>query len=366
MRHLVRLLNHRKLLLLPSTTSASSAAAFSTSKRTYARRTKPAPATAAADAVAGEGEETGPGWQREKLPSELPRPSTIAFQPRVANAVRLIGSVGAPVQLQRLPDGRFSAVSVLVQDRLSDYPNFWIPIIFQDDLAQVAASHLKENDLIYVSGQLTGDIPPTKIMDGQANIQGDKLNKLWDDVMANPQDWTDHRPQKKAGSINARYPDFTHNVSKEGLWLNTAPKAILEKLDDLVFSRGFSAGKQYRPFGGDKGANWAKKSQDASSMSKQKLQEDLWRDLMNNPGKWWDNRSDRRSEKQPDFKHKDTGEPLWIGSQTPRWAIDALPPAKPPKTPFKGDRKQETLLCNGIGGTVLSRKGGLERRRLKS
>jgi hypothetical protein len=38
-------------------------------------------------------------------------------------------------------------------------------------LAQVAASHLKENDLVYVSGQLTGDVPPLKLADGQANIQ---------------------------------------------------------------------------------------------------------------------------------------------------------------------------------------------------
>ncbi|KAF0926777.1 hypothetical protein E2562_027388 [Oryza meyeriana var. granulata] len=402
MRHLARLLKHR--LLLPS--SSAPAAAFSTSKRTYARRTKPPPPTDgeadAAAPAAGDGEETRPGWQREKLPSELRRPSTIAFQPRVANSVSLIGAVGAPVQLQRMPDGRFSAVSVLVQERYAEYPKFWIPIIFQDDLAQVAASYLQEKDLIYVSGQLTGDIPPTKVMDGQANIQvlaqmlsfvgskvveadslvdeeegfmkiveaekkvetkkfipkyppgkvsgyrsnADKLSKLWNDVMANPQDWTDNRAQKKNGSINAKYPDFKNNVSKEGLWLNSAPKAVLDKLDGLVFSSGFSAGKKSWSFSGDKsnGTNWARKSQDASSMSKQKLQGDLWRDLVDNPGKWWDNRSDKRSIKSPDFKHKENGTGLWIGSQTPKWALDVLPPAKPPKTPFQGDRKQETLL----------------------
>lgn len=46
------------------------------------------------------------------------------------------------------------------------------------------------------------------------------------------------------------------------------------------------------------------------------------------------------SIKYPDFKHKENGTPLWIGSQTPKWAIDALPPAKPSKAPFK----QETFL----------------------
>ena len=48
---------------------------------------------------------------------------------------------------------------------------FRVPIVFKDDLAQIAASHLKENDLVYVSGQLTCDVPPLKLDDGQANIQ---------------------------------------------------------------------------------------------------------------------------------------------------------------------------------------------------
>ncbi|KAG8079079.1 hypothetical protein GUJ93_ZPchr0007g5136 [Zizania palustris] len=338
MRHLSRLLKHR-LLLLPTSASASASAAFSTSKRAYARRTKSAPSPEQQDA--GEEADTRPGWQREKLPSELPRPSTIAFQPRVANAVRLVGTVGAPVQLQRMPDGRFSAVSVLVQERHADYPKFWIPVIFQDDLAQVAGSHLQENDLVYIDGQLTGDVPPFELSDGQANIQvlaqslsfvgskavepdtiadeekgfikvfkaekkveakqfspkyqpgkvsgcrnmGDKLNKLWNDVIANPQDWTDNRPLKETGSRSPKYPDFTNNVSEEAVWLNTAPKAVLEKLNDLVFSSGLSVGKKDRPFGGfmGKGSNWTKKSQSTSSLSKQKL-EGWYKDFLLFPG----------------------------------------------------------------------------------
>jgi hypothetical protein len=43
---------------------------------------------------------------------------------------------------------------------------FRVPTVFKDDLAQ-----LKENDLVFVSGQLTCDVPPFKLDDGQANIQ---------------------------------------------------------------------------------------------------------------------------------------------------------------------------------------------------
>lgn len=133
---LPRLLKHR---LLPPTvfSPAAAAAAFSTSsKRPYPRRTTKSPAAAPAEqpaekvgedaaASAAEAGDGAAAWQREKLPGELPRPSTIPFQPRVANTVRLVGTIGAPVQMQRTPDGRFSAVSVLVQDRRVDFPKFW-------------------------------------------------------------------------------------------------------------------------------------------------------------------------------------------------------------------------------------------------
>jgi hypothetical protein len=45
----------------------------------------------------------------------------------------------------------------------------------------------------------------------------------------------------------------------------------------------------------------------------------------------------------PDFKHKDSGKALWIGTRSPQWAVDALPPLKF-KGGNKGARKQETLL----------------------
>jgi hypothetical protein len=137
MRHLARLLQLQRRLVLLSPSPSSAAAPFSTSsKRTtsYASRAKPRPpppaetpaaAEAAASPPPADAAEAGAAWQREKVPSELPRPPTIPFQPRVANTIRLVGTVGAPVQLQRLPDGRFSAVSVLVQDRRADFPKFW-------------------------------------------------------------------------------------------------------------------------------------------------------------------------------------------------------------------------------------------------
>lgn len=62
-----------------------------------------------------------------------------------------------------------------------------------------------------------------------------------------------------------------------------------------------------------------------------------WNDLVQNPAKWWDNRLDKRNEKAPDFKHKDTGEGLWLDS-SPSWVLAKLPPVKP-KQIVETDRK---------------------------
>ena len=40
--------------------------------------------------------------------------------------------------------------------------------------------------------------------------------------------------------------------------------------------------------------------------------EDKWRRFFADPGRYWDNRCGKRNPKSPDFKHKDTGEALWI------------------------------------------------------
>jgi len=103
------------------------------------------------------------------------------------------------------------------------------------------------------------------------------------------------------------------------------------------------------------------------------LSEELWRDLLDNPENWWDNRTDKvclkgrkhisilffmvrsvqnievscsdmqPTPKYPDFKHKDSGKALWIGTRSPQWAVDALPHLKF-NGGSKGARKKETLL----------------------
>ncbi|KAK2970192.1 hypothetical protein RJ640_019660 [Escallonia rubra] len=53
--------------------------------------------------------------------------------------------------------------------------------------------------------------------------------------------------------------------------------------------------------------------------------EELWQAFFANPVDWWDNRKNKRSPNYPDFKHKDTGEALWIeGRYNPPWVKSQL------------------------------------------
>lgn len=41
--------------------------------------------------------------------------------------------------------------------------------------------------------------------------------------------------------------------------------------------------------------------------------------FFSNPNEWWDQRKRKLNPKQPDFKHKDTGETLWLSKHDPPW-----------------------------------------------
>ncbi|XP_027938810.1 protein OSB1, mitochondrial-like [Vigna unguiculata] len=45
----------------------------------------------------------------------------------------------------------------------------------------------------------------------------------------------------------------------------------------------------------------------------------LWQVFFSNPNEWWDQRKRKLNPKQPDFKHKDTGEVLWLSTYDPPW-----------------------------------------------
>ncbi|CAN8325346.1 unnamed protein product [Cochlearia groenlandica] len=312
---------------------------------------------------------TGSGGkkQRAKAPTKTPeavvkapeaeenglaRPKEIAYDKEVANWVNLIGFVDQPVQFESSSDGKFWAGTVISQRSGSDPSSFWIPIIFEGDLAKTAARYVKKDDRIHVSGMLFIDSPPPNMTYPQANVQVlvknlsfvqptspatvisspamvisssvkeevgikkrparakkvtvvDEASDSWNHLIENPKEWWDHRENKVNGLVKPRHPDFKNKDSSLSLWLNKAPDWVLPKLQGLEFdvlvpkSRGV----------------------------KQLKGEESWKDLVQNPDKWWDNRIVKRNAKAPDFKHKETGEALWL-NESPTWVLPKLPPVK--------------------------------------
>ncbi|XP_020698793.1 protein OSB3, chloroplastic/mitochondrial isoform X2 [Dendrobium catenatum] len=335
--------------------SALQSIAFSTERlvKAYQKSSKP-PAKAKADIPL---EQT-----TLKNTSELPRPSLIPFQAKVANSVHLVGTIDTGVKLQQHSDGIYACVSIIVNENMEmpkDTSRFWIPIIFRGDLAEIAACHLKKNDLIYVSGQLTRDNVTFTHEDTKENIKliahslnfvkdacsprrggyiqtqdevstsdsveadparpdaqssegdtktSDNVKRLWDELVIDPEKWLDNREGKQKGLLSTKNPDFKHKETGNGLWLNTAPSWVVPRLEGLVFGDSGSTTKVTK-----------------SKFAKSACQDDLWKRLIENPKQWWDNRSSKLKPTYPDFKHKDDGDALWLNS-APSWVLPMLPP----------------------------------------
>ncbi|XXG58190.1 hypothetical protein AAC387_Pa04g0565 [Persea americana] len=338
--------------------------------------------------------------------ADWPRPAEIPWQPKVANSVHLIGSVAIPVQLDVAPDGRFWAVSVMKQEKTADFPQLWIPMVFEGDLAQIAACHLKENDLVYITGQISGEPPPFNIEQRQTSIQVmvhdisyvkkswmmkkpleqnelassrsenskkniDNEESLWKDLIANPDNWRDHRMDKKNGLVKPRFPDFKHKSTGRPLWLGSAPEWIKSEHERVAFDvddvnpkqesnehtspAKISDGGNSRQMDIGVKMTWCKESKESNlpknSYSADKA-EASWKDLLENPNNWWDNRSTKFNPKSPDFKHKVTGEISPVFCIRATLSLDLLQHTQE-RSGISGMRKNEALLLvNGFEESI--------------
>ncbi|XP_042373652.1 protein OSB2, chloroplastic-like isoform X2 [Zingiber officinale] len=343
------------------TTQQLASLSSSTLKRTSNTITEPKPEASSPGLSSSPGTEAPapPSLENYKKSSDLPRPKEIPFQPQILNQVHLVGYVGVPVQLQMSHNGSCVAFSVLTSKKIEGLFSFRISVIFHGDLAQIAACHLKENDLIYVTGQLSGESPSVAQEVSCTNIQviADKLSfvhdgnsqstpsfkanaskvysqKLWDDLVLNPLDWFDNREDKLNGLIHPNYPDFKNQKTYQVLWVNRAPSWVSERLEGLVFA---SREKEKLPpqqseYHGEAGISKQKEYTFASSIKNKAnaskvYSQKLWDDLVLNPLDWFDNREDKlnglRHPNYPDFKNQKTCQVLWV-DRAPSWVSERL------------------------------------------
>ncbi|XP_060676368.1 protein OSB2, chloroplastic [Ziziphus jujuba] len=191
-----------------------------------------------------------------------PKPAEIPWKKELCNTVHLIGVVGVPVEIRHIP----SSGKVLAWTRLavkkSPTNTSWISLTFWDELAHVAFEHVQKGQQIYVSGRLVSD-----------TVENDEGK------------------QQTYYKVVVQQLNFVEK--------NFSSVASYDRDSDTL-----TAGKKL--------GNNAGNGSDTT--------EELWQAFFANPLEWWDNRRTKRNPKYPDFKHKDTGEALWIeGRYNPPW-----------------------------------------------
>uniref|UniRef100_A0A0E0KGA2 Protein OSB1, mitochondrial n=1 Tax=Oryza punctata TaxID=4537 RepID=A0A0E0KGA2_ORYPU len=215
---------------------------------------------------------------REEVESVAYRMSMLRAPPVVPrkglprNSCSLIGRLRAPVR----PCGgssdecprAYTFLSISSSSSSSSPPrsssssNFCLTLQLKGELANVSLKHLKQNDLIYVSGFLAS----YHKVDGSGEkhifykVYVTDLNYVLDQNL---------RPQNDE---------------------NFSDKASMKSPTDEVF---------------------------LEKMYKDRLR--LWQIFFASPYEWWDNRQSKPYFNCPDFKHKDTREKLWLCADDPPW-----------------------------------------------
>ncbi|KAJ1417542.1 Primosome PriB/single-strand DNA-binding [Sesbania bispinosa] len=197
--------------------------------------------------------------------SSYPKPPEIPWKKELWNNVNLIGYVSSPVEIKQFSSGKVGACT-----RLSIKKNAtqmtWIHVTFWDDLAHVAYRHLQKGHQIHVSGRLVPD-----------SVETDKGKHV------------------------------------------TYFKVVAQQLNFIERSFPVSSNDQESDFM----MNGRRKTGDTANITGSVVE--LWQAFFANPGEWWDNRKNKKNPRAPDFKHKDTGEALWIdGRSNPPWVKSQL------------------------------------------
>ncbi|KAL0712032.1 hypothetical protein Bca4012_019010 [Brassica carinata] len=297
------------------------------------------------------------------------KPLSTRFHFNQSNSVSLMGFVDQPIRVIDTKPDRFGVSTLLrVKDPRDPNRSFRIPLSIWDVMARKCVAHLKPNDFISISGRLvsydksSGNensslglryqikvselnhvmAPPSHVLelrypksqtqkqsfvpftrkddnflyvlvslevvreDGIEESKNGDID-LWEAFFANSDDWWDRRRSKK----NPRLPDFKHKDTDEALWLSsdTTPVWVTRHLELLDQRRG---------------------EDDTEEPEHDEIH--LWKAFFANPDEWWDKRRNKKSPKLQDFKHKDTGEALWLNSETPVWVsrqLELLDQSKP-------------------------------------
>ncbi|MBA0745823.1 hypothetical protein Gogos_008382 [Gossypium gossypioides] len=195
-----------------------------------------------------------------RLALKFQRPTTVEVEPPSWNRISLIGTVGAPLQVMNTRSDKFGVQTRLnVKNPYDSDCRFKIRLQMWNEMGKICMEHVKPGDFIFVSGVL-GSFSVATL---------DKQSIIYYQVTVTELSFVTHHGERS-----------TTRECKE-----------LESEQDV----------------GEAG------------MGSYDSQLYLWQVFFTNPFEWWDNRKSKKNPRQPDFKHKDTGEALWLNPNDPPW-----------------------------------------------
>lgn len=236
-----------------------------------------------------------------------PPPQVVPWKKEFLNTVHFIGTIDSPVQFRLTQSGKAYASTTLGVKTTTKEEIMWLKLVFWNELAETAVQHLKENDTVYVSGFLGLQATPG---------QSAKL----------------HRYQVIAKTINfikESSPDFSRKVVISDY---KAPHVESPYFSQEAVVSGHKTSHVKSPDFSQQAivSDYKSDHVKSSSSSRNALKDadfikSLWQEYFRNPLEWWDNRTNKINPRYPDFKHKGTGEGLWIENRSnPPWVKSEL------------------------------------------
>ncbi|KAL2653607.1 hypothetical protein R1flu_021735 [Riccia fluitans] len=247
--------------------------------------------------------------QVEQDADQFPRPPLIQWEKDLANAVQLIGNVGRDVDIKYLDTGKIVAKTSLAVKKAvqkTEDPS-WFELEFWDELAEIAAHHVKKGDQIFVHGKISVD----KLTTPESTYTRVKI------AVSNLCFVESYSGQRRAYIQPNTSQDASFADRADSRWpRDSSSGATPQQTWNSPSSQQQSAQSGTGPAG-----TTGKGTYEEESLATEKR----WQAFFADPSQWWDNRVNKKNPKAPDFKHKSTQEVLWLTSwNNPPWVAAQL------------------------------------------
>jgi len=253
-------------------------------------------------------------------------PSTVAWTPELANSVTIIGSVGTEPEIRHFASGTCVthvriAVSAGRKSEMKDGAveedkTNWFAVDVWGEEGLRMAEHVRKGRRICVQGQLRTETWTDKDT-GAPRSKVKIVAKQFSFVQSS-------KSEEQQGDERGGYENSYTPVAQA----SSAPPRQQQQQQSQQGRQQSPPPQQQQQQRAPRAAA-AQTTQQAGAPAGTSPKEALWRSLAEAPDTWWDNR-DRKAQpganpRSPDFKHKESGEPLWIESRdTPAWVLETL------------------------------------------